>query len=291
MGKRGRKWDPEFMELLPQVCSLDPTTGKLTFNTKMYASVALNIGWKGGVLPVPYSHVVWFLTHGAWPHEDNQVHHLNNDPIDNRPDNLSEEDILRHQRRRRGRIVSRAYGKGKYGYGMGIYADKRDGRFYVSRSMSRGHGDGDLKTISIALGGYGSLDEAEAAVTSYIAEIKENGLNYMPDAPEANEKRRTIELQEHRNSIRRRRAAGETLAQIAKATGLSESSVYGLVKDMRIDKRKGKTVGYKLTPDDVRSIRQEYTNGATLAALGRKYNVTGEMIGDIIHGRAWVHVK
>jgi HNH endonuclease len=286
---RGRKWDPEFMELLPKCVSLDPETGKLTFKD-LYASVALNIGWKGGALPIPYSHVVWFLTHGRWPEDGMQLDHVNNDPMDNRPSNLEEATHQNNQKKRRGRVVYRSYGKGKYGYGMGVFADKRDSRFYVTRHLSRGHGNGELRTRRFSLGGYHSLAEAEAAIARHIEEIKIKGLDFVPEHSTKKQKWRTVEIQKRRNSVRRYRVQGKTIAEISKLTGVSESNVYTLVKDMGVDKRLNKQVGYRLTAEQIPGIRQEHAEGVTLVALGKKYGVTPVMIADIVHRRAWKHV-
>jgi hypothetical protein len=293
MGKyksKGRKWDPEFMELLPQCVSLDEVTGKLTCHN-IYANVVLNFGWRGGVIPIPYSHVVWFLKHGRWPAVGNHIHHLNDDTIDNRPGNLDEETEAENQAHRRGRIVNRNYGKNsKYGYGMYVYYDKRDDRYYVTRYLSRGHGKGDLKTIKRGLGGFDTLAEAEAQIKIWVEKIKINGLDWMPESIGTRLSKRSIMLRKMTNRIRRWRSEGKTLAEIKSLTGFSEGTLHKVVVDMRIDKRLDKQVGYRLTAEQIPGIRQEHADGATLAALGRKYGVTAAMISDIVHRRAWKHI-
>jgi Mor family transcriptional regulator len=257
----------------------------------MYASVALNVGWKGGVIPIPYSHVVWFLTHGRWPKEGWHLDHKNDDAIDNRPDNLDEQTEQDNQKKRRGRRIYRSYGKGKYGYGIYIYHDKRDERYYVSRHLSRGHGNGELKTRKFSLGGFHSLSEAESVITRHIEEIKLHGLDYVPEAPTKKPKWRTVEIQARRNSVRRHRANGMTIEEIAKITGVSESNVYTLVKDMQVDLRSNKDTGYKLTAEKVLDIRKKHAGGRTCRSLGQEYGVSTAMISGIIKGRVWAHVK
>lgn len=46
----------------------------------------------------------------------------------------------------------------------------------------------------------------------------------------------------------------------------------------------------KLTEKSILQIRKSYKNGDSLAALGRKFNVTAENIAHIVHRRAWTHV-
>jgi hypothetical protein len=110
------------------------------------------------------------LKHGRWPAEDVIIDHKNDDPMDNQPDNLQELTHTENQKKRRGRVVYRSYGNGRYGPGMNIHRDKRDGRYYVTHQASRGHGSGDLKNVKIGLGGFATLAEAEARVASFLAE-------------------------------------------------------------------------------------------------------------------------
>jgi HNH endonuclease len=165
-----KKHDPEFMELLRKYVKMDPKTSSLKFSN-IYVSTHIDIGYKSSVVSIPQSHIVWFLTHNRWPQEGMQLDHIDSDPLNNRIDNLREVSHAENQRKRRGRIVSRAYGKGKYGHGMSIDRDKRDGRFYVSRTLSRGQHKISLKTIKIALGGFTTLAEAEVFVASYIEKL------------------------------------------------------------------------------------------------------------------------
>jgi hypothetical protein len=91
--------------------------------------------------------------------------------------------------------------------------------------------------------------------------------------------------------IRQWRSEGKTLAEIKRLTGFSEGTLSKHLADIEIDKRTNKEIGYKLSAEDASNIRQEFADGLTLAELGRKYNVTAEMIGDIVHRRAWKHVE
>jgi hypothetical protein len=90
--------------------------------------------------------------------------HVNDDPMDNRPENLQEVTQAENQKKRRGRVVYRSYGTSKYGHGIHVHHDMRDGRWYVRRQLSRGHGDGDLKNVRKQLGGFATLAEAEERI-------------------------------------------------------------------------------------------------------------------------------
>lgn len=173
--RAANKRDPELMAAILKAAKLDKKTGNLKFDG-MYVSIHLDICWAGSTVSVPLSHVVWFLTHGRWPEPGMHLDHLDDDALNNRPDNLAEITHEANQKKRRGRIVGPHYGTGKYGYGLYVYADKRDGRFYVTRHMSRGHGNGDLKNVKVSLGGYGTLAEAESGVENYIKLNFPNGM-------------------------------------------------------------------------------------------------------------------
>jgi hypothetical protein len=166
---RAKKHEADFQAALKKHVRLDEATGDIKFDG-LYASCYVNVCWKGGIISLPHAHLVWFLKHGRWPAEDMIIDHKNDDPMDNRPDNLQELTHTENQKKRRGRVVYRSYGSGRYGPGMNIHRDKRDGRYYVTHQASRGHGNGDLKNVKIGLGGFETLAEAEARVASFLAE-------------------------------------------------------------------------------------------------------------------------
>jgi hypothetical protein len=234
-----RKDDPDFIKLIEEHVKLNEETGGLEF-TELYAQQCFNIGFKGKMIVVPYSHIVWLKKHKRWPIKGMHVDHVNDNPQDNRPTNLQELTEEESKKKRRGRMVYRSYGTGKYGYGMGIYNDKRDNRFYVSRSMSRGHGNGDLKTHSISLGGFDTREEAEAKIASYIKEIQENGLDHIPEAmPNKGKKRTTVWYNTAADKMKELRLQGHTIAQIAEITGFKEGVVYKRVRSLGVDMRSG----------------------------------------------------
>ena len=175
-----KKHDPELIAFLLKNVKLNSTTGALRFNN-LYASVHIDICWKGTVVSVPYSHVVWLKIKKRWPQKGFCIDHKNNEAMDNRPLNLQEITETENHEKRRGRLVYRSYGTGKYGHGLHIYNDKRDNRFYVTRQLSRGHGDGDLKNVKKSLGGFDTLKQAEAAVKQYTHEIEKYGPDHMPE--------------------------------------------------------------------------------------------------------------
>ncbi len=164
-----KKYNLEFERALLNYAKVDEATGVVSFDG-IYASIAINIGWKGSIVSIPYSHAVWFLTHGRWPELGKVIDHINDDPMDNAPVNLAEISQEENQRKRRGRLVYRNYGTGKYGPGMNIYHDKRDSRYYVTHKASRGHGTGDLTSKKISLGGFTTLKAAELKVAEFLAE-------------------------------------------------------------------------------------------------------------------------
>lgn len=233
-----KKHDAEFMKMLAQYGKLDEATGNLRFEG-LYASVHIDICWKGTVVSTPHSHIVWFLKHGRWPGPGMFIDHVNDDPMDNRPDNLQEITHTENQAKRRGRMVYRSYGSGKYGYGLHIYHDKRDDRYFVSRYMSRGHGKGDGKSVKKSLGGFDTLKEAEAAVKRYIVEIEANGLDHVPAYDGPREKRRSVEIMAQTQRIRRLRSKGHTFQEIADMTGFSMTTIYNKAKDVEVGSRRG----------------------------------------------------
>jgi hypothetical protein len=230
-----QKHDPEFMTLLTKCAHLDEATGALNFK-EIYASVVINFGWKGSVVSIPYSHVVWFLKHGRWPKTGLYLDHINDNAMDNRPDNFQELTHKENQAKRRGRIVYRSYGTGKYGYGLHIIADKRDGRFYITRQLSRGHGAGDGKNIKKGLGGFDTLEAAEAKVVEYAKEVEANGLDHMPAYGGRDQRQISRRLQAETMRIRSLRSQGHTLEAIVNMTGFSFNTVRKKVMDIKVDK-------------------------------------------------------
>jgi hypothetical protein len=233
MRKKVSKYDPEFMDALRKFSILDKATGNLRFNG-MYASTHISIAWKGNIVSVPHSHVVWFLTHDRWPTEGMTIDHRDDDAMHNAPDNLQELTHIENQRKRRGRIVYRSYGKGKYGYGFNLHCDGRDGKWYVTRYLSRGHGNGDLKNIKKGLGGYLSEKEAEKAINEFIEQIKIHGLDWMPTV-EKKRNRLSVALEKRTPEIRSLRENGMTYAQISEKTGFSEASLWKVCKQVNME--------------------------------------------------------
>lgn len=285
----GKKHDPDFMELLAKHGSLDEATGNIRFDG-MYASVHIDISHKGSVVSVPHSHAVWFLKYRQWPKDGYQIDHVDNDPMNNAPDNLAEITHEKNQHKRRGRTVSRIYGTGKYGYGINLHSDKRDGRFYVTRCLSRGHGDGDLKNIRKSLGGYDSKDEAESAIQMFIVEIKREGEMFLPDVKKT-EKRQTVKIRQMTPHIRALRIKGLTLSAISESTGFSKITIYNLTKDIEWHEVRGKDRSQaKLTDEKVREARQLRTEGMTWRPLAARYGVAVNAIVNAVKGKTWSHV-
>ncbi len=140
----------------------------------IYASLHVDVCWNNTVVTFPCSHLVFFLTHNRWPNAGMVLDHVNNNPFDNRLENLAEITEIENHKKKRNRTIYRSYGRGKYWHGVGVYLDKRDGRYYVAHQLSRGQHKKELGKVVISLGGFDTLDGAETRVRQYIAE---NGLN------------------------------------------------------------------------------------------------------------------
>lgn len=283
-----RKNDPEFMKLLDECTTLDRETGKLTF-TNIYVHECLNITFKGEVIVIPTAHVVWFKDRKRWPQAGWHLDHINDNPQDHRPDNLQEVTQQENQAKRRGRMVYRNYGSGKYGHGFNILQDKRDGRFYIRRYLSRGHGDGDLKTIKRGLGGFDSLEAAEKKVKEYIAQIEANGSDYLPDYADKTPRKVTAQLDASLEEIRALRESGRTIKEIAELTGLKEGAIYNRIRDLGVDQRVGRPE--KLDADKVKQIRAMAAEGKTLKSIGLEFGVSTAMISNIIRRKAWTQIE
>jgi len=195
----------------------------------MYALLALNISWNYKTIRVPYSHLVWLLEKGEWPEDGKNLDHINDDPMDNRPSNLNELTHTENQRKRRGRLVNRNYGTGKYGYGFYIYKDKRYSKYSISRCLSRGHGSGELKTIKRGLGVFNSIEDAELMVKLYIRMVKRRGLDFLPSTPVRSKRKDSIKVETRLRDITSMLKNGHSLKKIASLTGLKYMSVYNYV--------------------------------------------------------------
>lgn len=227
--KKPLRFDPEFQEFLKKHAKVDKN-GKISVDD-CYAYLGFNISWKGELVSMTYANAVWFLTHGTWPDDGLKIDHINDDPLDNRPSNLQAITEAENHAKRRGRKVYRSYGKGKYGYGIQVHHDKRDGRFYVSRNVSRGFGEGDLKGIRYGIGGYDSLAEAEAAVAAHKAILEKEGLDYRVEIVRVPVKRATKQLDSKINEMRKLRAEGLPYQKIADRLGLRLGAVYKRLRE------------------------------------------------------------
>jgi DNA-binding XRE family transcriptional regulator len=291
MSMKAKKQEADFQATLRKHAKLDETTGDIKFDG-LYASCYINVCWKRGIISLPHAHIVWFLKHGRWPVEGMIIDHKNDDPMDNRPDNLQELTHTENQKKRRGRVVYRSYGKGKYGYGITVYHDKRDDRFYVNRQLSRGHGKGDLKNVKRLLSGHDTLKEAEKFVRGLIIEIQIHGADYMPD-PTKNEKRRSIELMAETQSIRRLRSAGYTLQQIADETGFALTTIYNKTKDVdeKAYARGHKNGSSVYSPKQVLNFKQLRVNGISVPKAAKLAGIRKQTAYQIDKGFRWKHIE
>jgi hypothetical protein len=107
---RAKKHDADFQVALRKHAKLDEATGDVKFDG-LYASCYINVCWKGGIISLPHAHLACFLTHGHWPAEDMIIDHKNDDPMDNQ---FAGVDAHREPKKRRGRVVYRSYGSGRY---------------------------------------------------------------------------------------------------------------------------------------------------------------------------------
>lgn len=227
-----RRKNPAFEKFFKEHASVD-ATGKITVRD-CYAYLGFNMNWDGQLISMTYANAVWFLTHGEWPKTGYHIDHVDDDSLNNAPTNLQELTEVENHVKRRGRKIYRSYGRGKYGYGLGVLADKRDGRFYVSRNMSRGHGNGDLQGVKYSLGGFDTIEEAEQAVASHIEELKIKGLGYIPPLVKKKPKKSTVMLEARVPEMRRLRKSGMTFQQIADQMGIRMGAVYKRAKDVNV---------------------------------------------------------
>lgn len=224
-----RRYDPEFMEFFKKHVYLEDGVLK---TRDCYAHLGFNLHFKNSVWSVTYANAVWFLTRGEWPKPGYHIDHINDDSLDNHPDNLQELTPIENQSKKRGKRVYRSYGKGKYGYGMSITYDKRDGCYYIGRNISRGFGAGDLKGVKISLGREETLEAAKNRVNDYIEEIKLKGLGYVPQKPTQRPKKATLILDAKTVEMRRLREQGLTFQQIANKLGMRMGAVYKRTRDV-----------------------------------------------------------
>ena len=291
MRKKVSKHDQEFMELLKEKAILNRETGNLRFDG-MYVSTVLNFCWRGNIIAIPHSHVVWFLEHGRWPNADKVIDHRDDDAMNNVPDNLQELTHAENQRKRRGRIVYRSYGKGKYGYGINLRFDHRDSKWYVTRYMSRGHGKGDLKDIVKNLGSYPSEETAKAAIAEFTKQIRDNGLSFSPSVPRARN-RITVALENRTPEIRALRKQGKTYTEIKEITGFSEAALWKICKDIEVDTtpRGADNQSAVYTEDQIRQFKVLRRQGATVAEAARQAGIGKSMSYQIDSGHRWGHVQ
>jgi hypothetical protein len=226
-----KRENPEFEKFFREHAWLDPVTGEIKVKD-CYAYLGFNINWNGSLISVTYANAVWFLKTGAWPKAGHHIDHINDVSLDNRPENLQEITEFENHKKRRGRKVYRSYGRGKYGFGLGIHHDKRDNRFYVDRNLSRGYGTGDLNGIRYSLGGYDTREEAEQVVESHIRVLEVKGLSYIPPTVKRKPKKATVHLDTNIEQMREMRRNGATYQQIADALGLKIGAVYKRIKDI-----------------------------------------------------------
>ena len=280
MSNKSKKRDPQFEELLRKTTSVDES-GNLKVDG-MYASTFVNFGFGGGIVSAPVSHVVFFLTHGRWPDSDKHVDHRDDNPMNNAPSNLQELTHAENQRKRRGRKVYPSYGKGKYGGGMCVRQDNRDGRYYVTYQASRGLGAGDLKNVKVGLGGFSTLEAAEERARECLEDIKA-GREFTK--LQADRRRPDAEL------MRELRTQGLTLAAIAEQTGFSEATIYNVTKDIELNPVRGESqVGAKLTDEKVREARKLRAEGMAWRPLAARYGVAVNAIVNAVNGKTWRHV-
>ena len=229
MSHRTKKRNPQFEELLRKTTTVDET-GNIKVKG-MYASTCINFNFDGGVVSVPYSHVVWFLTRGRWPADDMTVDHYDDDSMNNAPNNLQELTITENHRKRRGRTILRSYGSGKYGYGLYIYSDPRDGRHYVTRTLSRGMHSKQCETVKKSLGGFNSIKEAERRVRECVIGIEKHGIDWMPPTV-GKASSKSDAMNTAIDEMRAMRVTGMSLQAIADHFECSLTSVFNRVKDV-----------------------------------------------------------
>lgn len=160
----------EFQEYLLDTLEIDYEKGSVK-TKKVYCSIYVNIGFKSETVSIPLSQLVFFLKNKRWPKDEHHIDHKDDDPLNNHPDNLQEITKKDNWAKKKNK-GNRRYGKNKYGHGINIYKDKRDGRYYADRYISTKIED-DLLTArrKIHLFGAATLDEIEIKIKEYVHRI------------------------------------------------------------------------------------------------------------------------
>jgi DNA-binding transcriptional regulator YiaG len=102
------------------------------------------------------------------------------------------------------------------------------------------------------------------------------------------------------DAIRQRAANGATDKDLAAAFGVSESHIAhvvagrvwqnGYTREVIRWPQGERNGSAKLTADQVRQIREEYTTSPNVSALARKYGVSRATVQGVLKGRYWRHV-
>lgn len=160
------RYDENFKKFLRENLSLDEA-GQLKSRTYLQVYIGIKGGGRNSKnIAIPLSHLSWFLSRGEWPRDGYVIDHIDDNYLNNKPDNLQELTSKDNHAKRRGK-GNREYGKTKYGHGIRVDHDKRDERWYACRYFSS-KDVLELKDRKISLFGASSLEKIEIMIQSYI---------------------------------------------------------------------------------------------------------------------------
>jgi hypothetical protein len=164
----------------------------------------------------------------------------------------------------------------KYGHGFIVSQDNRDGRFYVARP---------LQEKKVSLGGFKTLEAAEARVLECIEDVKAGRDHAKPQLDRSRPKP-NAEL------IRNLRSEGLSLDEIGKRTGFSGTTVYHLTKDIEVNAylRGSTNASSCYTEEQVAKFKELRRSGLSITEAAKQSKIGRSMSYQIDNGHRWRHV-
>lgn len=152
--------------------TLNEETGEV-FCNRVAAPLTVRIELDKKALTVPFSHFILFLKNKKWPTPGMEVDHIDDNPLNNKPNNLKEVTRKENNDKRRGKS-NRAYGRTLYGYGITVSWSKNKQLYRAVRHYSVADSyriETGIKDDFIAYAP--SMVEMDVKIKSYIAKYIE----------------------------------------------------------------------------------------------------------------------
>lgn len=89
----------EFNEYILENLSLDEITG-LIKGKGLYYRVQVEISFNGKRTILALSHLIWYLKNKVWPKDNSHIDHKDENPLNNKPDNLQELLVEEHNKKK-----------------------------------------------------------------------------------------------------------------------------------------------------------------------------------------------